>query len=58
LQTQKEKNSAFIGGNIKPSLKHRLALEAARSDRTVLGQLRLILRERYAEADDKESASS
>jgi hypothetical protein len=53
LHNLKESNSAFIGGKIAPSLKHRLTLEAARSDRTVLGQLRLILRERYAEADDK-----
>ena len=57
MRNPTESNTAFIGGNIAPSLKHRLALEAARSDRTVFGQLRLILRERYAEADNKSAGS-
>jgi hypothetical protein len=58
LQNPNERNTAFVGGKVRPSLKERLANEAALGDRTVLGQLRLILRERYVEADNKKSAAS
>lgn len=50
-----ERRGEYVGVNVGPSIKRALVREAARTERTISGQLRQILRERYGiePADEK-----